>query len=319
MESRDKNLWLKAMEEEMATIKERNVWTLVDRPENVKVLGCRWVYSIKEVENGRPRRYKARLVAQGFNQEKGLMYQETYSPVVNFTIIRLLFSILVTKMNWTHKQIDIKNAYLYAPLKEPNYMFQPPGFTDKEQPNKVCHLLKALYGLHQSGRQWNIEITTTLKELGFQQLKWCNCVFHKNGKIVLLLYVDDIVLFGENEIDVKKCIQMLKNHFEIKSLGRTRKLLGVEFKEEEGSIYLSQENYIKEIYERFSQYNPPILSLPIAKHFIYSKVQCPVTEEEITDMSKYPYRNLVGCLSFLAERTRPDLSLIHISEPTRRS
>ncbi|GFV85044.1 retrovirus-related Pol polyprotein from transposon RE1 [Trichonephila clavipes] len=149
--SRDASKWHDAMDKEINVMKERKVWDLVDHPDNIKILENRWVYTIKYDENNKIVRYKARLVARGNTQLRGESFDEVFSPVINFTIVRLFFTICVCLWKWTHIQVDITNAYLYANLDTVIYMKQPTGY---EIDNKVCKLRKAIYGLHQSGRQW---------------------------------------------------------------------------------------------------------------------------------------------------------------------
>lgn len=295
------------MLKELQTMHERKVWTLTYLPNNVKPIGCRWVYTIKRDETGKIACYKARLVAQGFKQIKGESYDETFSPVVNFSLIRFFFSLLVSKEGWKHIQCDIKCAYLYAPLTETIYMSQPPGFVKKGKENLYCRLYRALYGLRQSGRVWFFEIDNVLTEIGFIKFEWCNCVYTFKSSIILLLYVDDIVLFGRKESEIYAAIKLLNKHFDIKVLGKTKKLLGIEFEENEG-LKIHQQSYIEEVCDRFRSFNFPISSLPISKGVVYSKLNCPQTDQEVKEMSNIPYRNLLGCISFIANRTRPDLS-----------
>ena len=100
----------------------------------------------------------------------------------------------------------------------------------------------------------------------------------------------------------------LESHFDLKVLGETRKLLGVEFQQVGNNMYIHQHSYISKIYQTYEKYKPPISSLPIAVGTVLSKSQCPNSQEEDSTMSKLPFRNLLGCLSFLASRTRPDIS-----------
>lgn len=293
------------MDEEMQMMTDRKVWDLKVLPNNRSIVGCRWVYTLKRGEEGEIVRYKARLVAQGFKQIKGESFDETFSPVVNFGVIRFFFSLLVSVKQWVHIQCDIKSAYLYAPLQEEVYMSQPPGFSQNN--NLVCKLNKALYGLHQSGRMWFFEIDKVLHGLGFIKFEWGNCIYSFKNSLILLLYVDDIVLFGLNKDSVQKGIKLLQNHFDLKILGKTRKLLGVQFEEGE-CMCINQTAYIEEIQDRFKSFKAPISSLPISKGIIFSKTQSPQTNTEQHEMMKYPYRNLLGCLSYLASHTRPDIS-----------
>ena len=296
------------MKVEMKSMIDRKVWRLVPLPKLKSVLGSRWVYNLKRDETGNIARFKARLVAQGYKQVKGESFDETFSPVVNFTVIRFFFSLLAVHLKWCNIQCDVKNAYLYAPLKREIYMQQPPGFVEQGKEHLVCRLDRALYGLHQSGRLWFFELNNVLLRLGFQRLRWCNCVYRYSNYIVLLVYVDDMVIFGKSLKQVNSMLNILKSKFDLKILGQTKKLLGVEFNYHRDHIEIHQSLYIDEIITRFKEYKFPVSSLPIAKGIKYSKDSCPVNDNEFTEMSKYPYRNVLGCLSFLANRTRPDIS-----------
>ncbi|GBM87146.1 Retrovirus-related Pol polyprotein from transposon TNT 1-94 [Araneus ventricosus] len=296
------------MVEEMDTMTDREVWVLVSKPLNQKVLGNRWVYTLKKNENNDVVNFKARLVAQGFRQNKGETYDEVFSPVINFSIIRLFFSLFVCHLKWQHCQLDIKCAYLYAPLHKEIYMCQPQGFVNENKPDHVCLLKKAIYGLKQSGREWFQEMNTTLDRLKFRKLKWVNCVYFYQNNVVLLLYVDDIILIGKSNDYVNKVIELLKCHFDLRILGKTQKLLGVEFQELDGNLFMHQNDYINKICELYKEFNFPASSLPIAKGTVLSKLQCPSTSVEITEMTNYPYRSLLGSLSYIASRTRPDIS-----------
>lgn len=295
------------MEKEIQIMNDRQVWHLEQLPPNVNPIGNRWVYTVKRDENGKIAKFKARLVAQGFKQIQGETYEETFSPVVNFGLIRFFFSLLISYLGWTHIQCDVTSAYLYAPLSESIYMSQPKGFIQKGKETLFCKLDKALYGLKQAGRMWFYEIHKTLINIGFRKFESCNCVYIFNNEVVLLLYVDDIVVFGKNLNKINKVLELLERHFDIKRLGKTKKLLGVQFEEKDGKLEIHQMQYIKEVCDRFCNFKYPISSLPIAKGIVYSKNDCPTNQQEMFEMSKIPYRNLLGCLSFLGNRTRPDI------------
>lgn len=302
------SFWKKAMEEEYDNLNFREVWFLTPLPLNKQVLGSRWVYNVKRDETGKIVRYKARLVAQGYTQIKGESYEETFSPVVNFSVIRLFFSLLVVWLGWQHLQCDVTGAYLYAPLSEEVYMKQPQGFVQLGKENFVCRLKRALYGLHQSGRAWYFELTKILGEIGLNKVNSCNCTYYCGNSVIILIYVDDMVIFGRTKNDIDKIVNKLKQKFDLKVLGKTKRLLGVEFEECNNNFSIHQIPYIEEICKKYEHLNFPITSLPIAKGMQYSKRQCPQTSEESECMNNIPYRNVLGCLSFLASRTRPDIS-----------
>ncbi|GBM49027.1 Retrovirus-related Pol polyprotein from transposon TNT 1-94 [Araneus ventricosus] len=218
LKSPQRELWLDAMQE-LNVMQERKVWHLVDLPPNIDPIGCRWVFALKKNETGEVVRYKARLVGQGFKQIKGISYDDTFSPVVNFSLIRFFFAVLVVGENWVHIQCDIKCAYPYAPLKEV-FMKQLPGFEVKGKEGMVCKLDKALYGLHESGREWFFEIHNTLKNLGFNKFEWCNRIYSYENYLLLLLYVDDIVFIGRSIEKVMRGIILLQKYFDLKNIGK---------------------------------------------------------------------------------------------------
>lgn len=144
-------------------------------------------------------------------------------------------------------------------------MSQPPGFVDPAKEHFFCRLDKAIYGLHQSGRVWFFEIDRVLSEIGFVKFSHCNCVYTFKSEIILLLYVDDMVLFARSKNVMSKALGLLQKYFDIKVLGRTKRLLGVEFEECDRELCIHQKSYISEICDRFQSFNFPISSLPIAK------------------------------------------------------
>ncbi|GBN04106.1 Retrovirus-related Pol polyprotein from transposon TNT 1-94 [Araneus ventricosus] len=278
--------WEDAMNQELKVRYERNVWELVKPPKDAKTLGNRWVYALKRNEQNEIVTYKAHLVAQGFNQIKEESYNEVFSPVVNFSIIRLFFTVFVCLFKWLNVQIDINNAHLYANLDEVIYMSQPEGIV--VEADKVCRLKRAIYGLHQSGRQWFLEMDNILKELNFLKLEWCNCVYMYKNKLILLLYVDGVILFAKNRKDLELGIDLLKRHFELKVLGKTKKLLGIEFMEVDGKLFIHQNSYFDKVCNLYSKFKFPISLLPIHKGQVLSKLDSPCTKQEVEEMSNLP-------------------------------
>lgn len=138
--------WRFAMAEEFNSLLKQGTWTLVAPPPHGNIVGCRWVYKIKQRADSSLERYKARLVAKGYHQQSGLDYDETFSPVVKAQTIRIVLSIAI-RNNWPLLQLDVKNAFLHGLLVEEVYMSQPPGFVDPMFPTHVGKLQKAIYGL----------------------------------------------------------------------------------------------------------------------------------------------------------------------------
>ena len=158
--------WSGAMGEEIENCAITNTWSFVPRTKDMHVLGNKWIHKVKLNADGTAKGYRSRLVAQGNNQEEGVDYLETYSPVVRTATVRIVLH-LATIMQWDVKQIDVKNAFLHGDLTETVYMKQPLGFVDKTKPDHVCLLHKSLYGLKQSPRAWFNKFSDFLIEFGF--------------------------------------------------------------------------------------------------------------------------------------------------------
>ena len=194
--------WKRAMESEMDSLKENGVYEIVDRPAGKKVVKSKWVFRVKTNELGEVEKYKARVVAKGFSQVEGVDYDQTFSPTVRFESIRQLVAMGASKGMNVH-QLNVTTTFLYAPLEEVVFMEQPEGTVKEGDEGKVMRLLKCLYGLKQSPRQWNICIDTALKQLGFVRLKSDVGIYVKGegGEAVYIaLYVDELV-HGGNEAD----------------------------------------------------------------------------------------------------------------------
>ena len=146
--------WKKAMVEEMEALRKNSTWELVNLPEGKKLLGCRWVFTVKHKADGLVERYRARLVAKGYTQTYGIDYQETFAPVAKINTIRVLMS-MAANLGWPLRQFDVKNAFLHGDLDEEVYMDLPSEFTTTCDIGKVCRLRKSLYGLKQSPRAWS--------------------------------------------------------------------------------------------------------------------------------------------------------------------
>ncbi|KAK8957728.1 hypothetical protein KSP39_PZI001284 [Platanthera zijinensis] len=192
--------WVRAMEEEFAALRRNRTWSLVPFTPSMNVIGCKWVYKVKHKADGSIERYKARLVAQGFNQREGFDFTETFSPVVKSSTVRLVLSLAISR-DWRLRQLDVKNAFLHGDLQEIVYLKQPPGFIDPTRPRHVCRLHKALYGLRQSPRAWYNRFATSLRQLGFIICPHDTSLFlwrHGADIILILLYVDDLIITGSH-------------------------------------------------------------------------------------------------------------------------
>jgi hypothetical protein len=140
------------MQAELSALESTGTWKLVDLPEHVTPIGCKWIYRVKYHADGSIERYKARLVAKGYNQIKGIDFFDTFSPVAKMTTVRLVLA-LASINHWNLHQLDVNNAFLHGDLQEDVYMTLPPGVSSSK-PNQVRKLMKSLYGLKQASRKW---------------------------------------------------------------------------------------------------------------------------------------------------------------------
>ena len=226
----DCDQWIKAMDLEMESMYSNSVWTLVDQPNDVKPIGCKWIYKRKRDQTSKVQTFKARLVKKDYTQKEGIDYEETFSPVAMIKSIRILLSI-ATFYDYEIWQMDVKTAFLNGNLEESIYMVQPEGFIQKGQEQKVCKLQKSIYGLKQASRSWNIRFDTAIKSYGFEQNVDEPCVYKriiKSTVAFLVLYVDDILLIGNDTghlIDIKEWLAM---QFQMKDLENAQYVLGIQ-------------------------------------------------------------------------------------------
>ncbi|KAJ9558569.1 hypothetical protein OSB04_013183, partial [Centaurea solstitialis] len=195
-------------------------WRDAMLPAGKKAIGCKWVFTVKVNPDGSVTRLKARLVAKGYAQTYGVDYSETFSPVAKVPSIRLFISLAAT-YDWVLHQLDVKNAFLHGDLHEEVYMEQPPGFVAQGESGRVCKLRKSLYGLKQSPRAWFGRFNAVVTEFGLRRSSYDHSVFFASSSsrcILLVVYVDDIVITGSDEIGIKKLKDFLASRFQTKDL-----------------------------------------------------------------------------------------------------
>jgi hypothetical protein len=187
----------------------------VPPPPNHNIVDCKWLFRIKRNPDGTIARHKARLVAKGFTQSSGVDFKETFAPVVRPQIVKLIFTIALGK-GWLMHQLDVNNAFLQGTLKEDVYMAQPPGLKDKQYPNHVCKLHKAIYGPRQAQCAWHDALKAFITSHGFTTSKSDPSLFiYDSGQTLayFLICVDDLLLTGNNAQFLKDFIQSISNRF----------------------------------------------------------------------------------------------------------
>ena len=208
--------------------------------------------------------------------------------------------------------MDVKTAFLNGHLEECIYMIQPEGFIAKGQERKVCKLLRSIYGLKQASRSWNQRFDQAIKTFGFEQNVDEPCVYKriKDGKVVfLILYVDDILLIGNDVGNLSSVKLWLHQQFDMKDLGEANYVLGIRlFRDRKNKmIALSQASYIDKIIDKYAMQEAKKGSQPSIAGLTLSLDDCPKTSEERERMSKVPYASAVGSLMYAMLCTRPDI------------
>lgn len=228
-EATKKEQWKEAMAEEHQSIMRNEVWEIVPRPKENLVVTSKWVYNIKHAADGSMDKYKAIFVAKEFSQKEGEDYDETFAPVARYTSIRTIIS-LVASMGWNLHQMDVNTAFLNEAIEEEVYIEQPQRFKVHSRDTHVCRLKKALYGLKQAPRAWYARMDNYLTRLGFSKSHANPNLYYKavdNAPIILLLYVDDLFIIGEESLIIQ-CKKDLASEFDMKDLGLMHYYLGLE-------------------------------------------------------------------------------------------
>ena len=305
IESNESDEWKSAMEEEIKSLEENQVWTLTQLPDDRKTIGCKWVFKCKYNSDGVLERYKARLVAQGYNQQYGIDYQDTFSPVARFESIRLIISLAAINKLKLH-QMDVTTAFLNGALKEDIFMKQPEGYKVKGKEMLVCKLNRSLYGLKQSAKCWNEELDSHLKSLGFKQSISDQCIYIKsdgNDILVVAVYVDDIIVGGQCKKHIDEIKYKLSLKFSIKDMGELHHFLGVKIIQSEDGIWIGQPSFIEDLLMKFDMKDCKPVDTPADPSIKLKKL---FSNDDKVDREKY--QSAIGCLIYLSTRTRPDIT-----------
>ncbi|GJW42470.1 putative ribonuclease H-like domain-containing protein [Tanacetum coccineum] len=252
--------------------------TLVDLPNSKKPIGTQWVFRNKKDEKGIVIKNKARLVAQGYTQEEGIYYDEVFASVARIEAIRLFLAYALFK-DFVVYQMDVKSAFLYVKIKEEVYVCQPPGFEYPDFPDRVYKVEKALYVLHQAPKAWYETLSTYLLDNGFQR-----------GKI------DKTLFFRKDKSDI-----LLK--FQMSSMSELTFFLGLQVKQKEDEIFISQDKYVTEILKKFGFTDVKTASTPMETQKLLLK------DEDGEEVYVHLYRSMIGSLMYLTS-SRPDIMFV---------
>ncbi|XP_073041739.1 uncharacterized protein [Primulina eburnea] len=213
---------------EIQALEKNETWTIVQKPQDKKSVGCKWVFTIKYNSDGTVERHKARLVAKGYTK--------------------------------------LKNVFLNGELEEEVYMDLPPGFNTSNNQGNSCRLKKSLYGLKQSPRAWFGRFMKFVQSQGFKQAQVDHTLFYKRQSIgitILIVYVDDIVLTGDAKLEMQRIKAELAREFDMKDLGNLRFFLGMEIARNKDSISMSQRKYTLDLLKETGMLGSKLVDTPM--------------------------------------------------------
>ncbi|GJU46903.1 retrotransposon protein, putative, ty1-copia subclass [Tanacetum coccineum] len=304
-------LYIDAEEHELGNLDEPANYKadLVELPPNGKTIGSKWLFKKKTDMDRAVHTYKARLVAKGYTQTPWIDYEETFSPVADIRAIRILIAITAF-YDYEIWQMDVKTAFLNGYLSEEVYMEQPEGFVNPKYPTRVCKLKCSIYGLKQASRQWNKRFDNEIKKFGFTQNPDESCVYLKaSGSNVtfLILYIDDILIMGNNIPMLQGVKSYLRRCFAMKDLGEVAYILGIKIYRSRRLIGLCQSAYIEKILKRYHMENSKRGSILMQEKLRLSKSQGVSTPAELKRMQNVPYASVVGSIMYVMRCTCPDV------------
>ncbi|GKA36180.1 retrovirus-related pol polyprotein from transposon TNT 1-94 [Tanacetum coccineum] len=294
--------WVVAMQEELNQFVANDVCELISLRISQSVIGTKWVFRNKLDEKGIVSRNKARLVAQEYNQQEGIDYDEIYNPVARLESIRTLLAIACAT-DFKLYQIDVKSAFLNGFINEEVYVAQPLGFIDFQKPNYVYKFKKDLYGLKQAPKAWYDRLKAFLIKHEYSMRMVDNTLFNKKSKshlIIVQIYVDDIIFGSTSQNLCDDFAKIMHDEFEMSMMGELNFFLGLQIKQMEDKIFFNQSKYIKEMLNKFGLEDSKPTKMPMSTEIKLTKDD----EADYVDSSKY--RGMIGSLLYLTI-SRPDI------------
>ena len=303
--------WQKAMIAEVKGILKQKTWVPISRtsmPKGKIILPGIWAFKLKRLPDGSPLKFKARYCVRGDKQIAGVDYFETYAPVVQWSTIRLVLT-MVLSHGWVTRQVDYTNAFTQADLQEEVYIESPKGFERKDKKDMVLKLLKSLYGLRQAPKSFFDKLSSGLCERGFVQSELDKCLFMKKD-MICVVYVDDTILAGPSSDALEELISSLgiaddeqRHKFELRDEGEVGDFLGIRIEKVGPTKFLlTQTGLIAKVLkeaamEDCNSARTPCSTTPLGKD-----------EDGLLFDEDWEYASIIGMLMYLATNSRPDIA-----------
>ena len=317
----DADKWIDAALSEIDAHVRNGTWVLTQLPPGKRAIGSRWVFKVKRLPDGSIDKYKGRIMAQGFSQVHGIHYNEVFAPTARMAAMRTVLAIAAIE-DLELETVDISTAFLNGDIDAEIYMKIPEGLEvdgeplPGEDPKRwVVRLLKGLYGIKQGPRIWSLKLNSVLTSIGFRRTDcdYSVYVYQCDGvRIIVPIHVDDLLLASNSKPAIQRVKAELSSHFDLHDLGATTSILGIKIVRDRSrrTIALSQPGYIESILLDFSMADCNASTTPMDEGEKLSIWMSPSSPEEVAEMKRVPYRELIGKLLYLAVATRPDVSYV---------
>jgi hypothetical protein len=312
LSSPDRDHWLAGMQKELSTLRKKETWVEATVPRGRKRISTKWVFKKKRDAQGNIATYKARLVARGFSQIKGVDFEETFSPVSRLATLRILLAHAAAH-DLELRQADVEGAYLNGPLEEEVYLDIPEGYDHTVPRTTGLRLKKALYGLKQSGRAWWLELDRALVDIGFKRVPNEWGIYTRSaiaGIAYLLIYVDDLLIATRTVAEADAILASLAMRWSLIDLGSPSQMLSLKITRDRvaRTITLSCENYVNFVAAKYD-----LASVRVGK-----TAPLPTTgerhlkpaepHEALSTAQVSSYQTMVGIALWLAMTVRIDLA-----------
>jgi hypothetical protein len=309
------NDWQATINSEFQSLIKNNTWEILSLPPNCTLVGCKWIFEIKYGPNNTILKRKARLVAQGFSQQEGVDYYETFSPILKSSSMRVLLAFVAYHGLDIH-QMDVITAFLNGFLQEEVYMTLPKGLDIPNKQHLVCKLKKSLYGLKQSSHTWYNRLNSFLLSINFIQTDANSNIYichQKHRFIILVIYVDETLLITNDPHGLlTKTKQALCFEVEMTDIGpiTNTTILGLQvlYNKQTRILKIFQIRYIELLLIKFKMEACNLVSTPMEPRLKLTKDNSPQNDEDLAAMTNIPYKSLVGSLMHASISTRPNIS-----------
>jgi hypothetical protein len=288
--------WQEALDYKISQLEKHGTWAIEDLPKGYTAISCGEVLRIKRGPSGKIQSYCVYIVAGGHRQVEGINYTETFSSAAKMPTVRAVLA-NAAKQDWEIEHVDVKSAYLNAPLKETVYIKPPQGVLKPGQEGKVARLLKGLYRLKQAGRGWYMEMSGVLmKELGFKCSAADHSVFYRhnaNKHTIIAVTTDDVAVALKHKTDAERFKVQIQKFWKITDNGPISWFLGFEIKHDRKArtISIDQQAYIKSMVDKFRLTNAKPVSTPMDPDLQFSVDQCPFTHNQTAQMQGVPQQS----------------------------